>query len=217
MRRASRWAELILVAGLILPVPKVVCGEGFASLGLGGAITQDANINGEAPAGSVTVRGNFATSFTVDGRLGYWFEGAPMLGVAGSASYYQPDVGSGDLPAVSKSDVTVVSTSLLLMARAPVLTSNEFPNGQLQPYLGVGPGVFISQVSDPGFSDTSYDFGLDVRAGMSWLFTQHVGLFGEYRLTHVTPRFEDEVLGQKVHVEVPLLTHHFLAGAMYQF
>jgi opacity protein-like surface antigen len=195
-----------LVIGVLLACSRMLWAEGFADIGVGGAITQNAKItesNGKRAEG----RAHFADSVTVGGRIGYWFEGAPLLGVAGTVSYYQPGA-SG-----STAKTEVVPLTLLAMARWPLLESNEFPNGRLQPYVGVGPGFFITDVSAPGFSDTSKEAGLDVRAGANLLFTSHVGSFVEYRLTHVGTTFRD----QGVKEETSLTTHHFLAGMAYHF
>ncbi|MGD0946627.1 MAG: outer membrane beta-barrel protein [Candidatus Binatia bacterium] len=196
-----------LVMAVLLAGPRMLWAEGFADIGVGGAITQNAQITTENNGNRAEGRAHFADSVTVGGRIGYWFEGAPLLGVAGTVSYYQPGA-SG-----STAKTEVVPLTLLAMARWPVLESNEFPNGRLQPYVGVGPGFFITDVSAPGFSDTSKEAGLDVRAGVHWLFTSHVGSFVEYRLTHVGTTFRDQ--GERV--ETSLTTHHFLTGMAYHF
>jgi opacity protein-like surface antigen len=202
------WAGLVI--GILLAGSKTLWGEGFADIGVGAAITDDANVTEQSAKGVVAKRSDFGTSFAVATRIGYWFEGAPLLGVAASVSYYQTDV---DLPSVSRANLTVIPLSLLAMARWPVLVSDEFPNGRLQPYVGVGPGLFITDVSPQGFSDTSHDIGLDVRAGGTWLLTSHVGWFVEYRYTHVSPSFMDRGIQE----ETGLATHHFLSGAAYHF
>jgi len=188
----NSWIAVSLLAGILLMAPRMLWAEAFADIAAGGAITQHANVTIQAS----TVRAKPPSAVSVGGRLGYWFESTPVFGLAGSVSYYSPGR-------------NVVPLSLLLMARVPVLTSEEFPNGQLQPYLGVGPGVFIF--------DTAADVGMDVRAGMSWLFTPHIGLFGEYRLTAVSTTSNVEVMGQQAQEDISLYTHYFLAGLAYHF
>lgn len=206
MTRTGSRVGVSLVMAVLLAGPRMLWAEGFADIGVGGAIKQNAKItesNGNRPEGRV----HFADSVTVGGRIGYWFEGAPLLGVAGTVSYYQPGA-SG-----STAKTEVVPLTLLAMARWPLLESTQFPNGRLQPYVGVGPGFFITDVSAPGFSDTSKEAGLDVRAGASLLLTPHVGWLVEYRLTHVGTTFHDQ--GERV--ETSLTTHHFLTGMAYHF
>lgn len=186
-------------------------------------------------------RGDFATSPSVGGRAGYWFEGEPWFGLAATVSYFQPDVRPKGVENADRADLTVIPLSLLVMARASLLTSKEFSHGRLQPYVGVGPGLFISHVSgklasgEPDFSDTSTDLGLDFRLGLAWEFAQHFALFGEYAYTHVNPTFSSthtetkaiDVQGASGTIntdasvrrenETDIGTHRFLAGVSYRF
>jgi hypothetical protein len=154
-------------------------------------------------------------SDTISGglRVGYWFESARWLGLAVDASYFTPD-----------SDVTVVPISALLMLRLPLFRSNAFPAGRLQPYVAGGPGMFVSTFSgdlgeDLGgkTSDTSVDLGLDVRGGITFLFTKQFGIFAEYRMTRVSPEWQLQVLDLDTTVKTDLVTHHLIGGITFRF
>ena len=75
------------------------------------------------------------------------------------------------------------------MFRLPLLDSLEFPKGRLQPYLGVGPGFFVTsvKVDVPGLGEQSTDWqfevGADVRAGVAFMITLAFGTFIEGRYT----------------------------------
>jgi opacity protein-like surface antigen len=253
------WSYVVLAFGLLVVTPRASRAEGFVDLTVGGAVTQDANgtqkkntnaeygvpvnnvvsIQHVTVSSSSTAREDFATSPSVGGRAGYWFESEPWFGLAATVSYFQPDVRPKGVENAERADLTVVPLSLLLMARASLLTTKEFPHGQLQPYIGVGPGLFISHVSgklapgEPDFSDTSTDLGLDFRLGLAWQFAAHFALFGEYAYTHVSPTFSSTHT-ESVNVPVPggtintdasvrretetdIGTHRFLAGLSYRF
>lgn len=154
-------------------------------------------------------------SDTISGgfRVGYWFEGAPWLGLAVDASYFTPD-----------SDVSVVPVSALLMLRLPLFRSTKFPGGRLQPYIAGGPGLFVSTFSgdlgeDLGgkASDTSIDLGLDVRAGITFLLAKQFGFFVEYRMTRVSPEWNFRVLDLDTTVKTDLLTYHLIGGVTFRF
>ena len=51
-------------------------------------------------------------------------------------------------------EIDVIPISPLLMLRAPLVTDEEFPNGRLQPFVGVGPGIFVSLVDFDGATTT---------------------------------------------------------------
>jgi opacity protein-like surface antigen len=90
------------------------------------------------------------------------------------------------------------------------------PKGKVQPYVGAGPGLFITHASaDLGegvhFSDTVADLGFDGRAGIAWKVAEKWGVFTEYRFTHVKTEFSD--LG--ISAETVLNTHYLLAGVRF--
>jgi hypothetical protein len=209
----------------LLPVLLVICSvlslgatrswaEGFVDLSAGVAMTRNADVTVRTGGESQDVSGDFGTSVTAGGRFGYWFDALPWLGVAGTVSFYQPDarVGTG----VPRNNLTIIPLTALIMARSAWMVSNEFSHGQLQPYAGVGPGVFIAQFSD-GYSDTSTDVGVDFRLGALFLFTPHIGVFTEYRFTHVTPTFKDRVNGEDVYRDTTIDDHQILGGVSFHF
>src|SRR4030042_1596756 len=78
----------------------------------------------------------------------------PVPALAVDASYFKTD---SDWPKGAK--YHVVPISVLLMVRAPLNVTQEFPNGRFQPYLGIGPSLVYSRAKSGGASDTSFDVG----------------------------------------------------------
>jgi opacity protein-like surface antigen len=217
---AQLFGELLLLAFVLTILPARSKAEPFADLGLGVAVTQDEEVKDLATGGKMNAQ--FNTSFSISARGGYWFDGLPWLGVAGSVSYYQPDVKdkSCEGEECEKDDLTVIPLSVLLMARAPLMTSSEYPNGQLQPYIGLGPGLFICDLSPPKENgvqvDTAMEIGLDARLGVAYAFTPRWGLFGEYAFEYTAPRFTFKS-EENPSYDTELATHRFLLGARYTF
>lgn len=234
MTRTTLFGMALLMLGLLTMVPTLVSAEGFIDLYGGVASTQDADVSVEerspffAPA-EVSRNVDFDTSITFGGRFGYWFESAPWLGLALDVSTFQAEG--------KNVDITLFPVSPLLMVRLPLLTSDEFPKGQLQPYVGVGPGLFISDFEvdfrptvEEKVSEWIVDVGLDARAGLAWQIHRRFALFGEYRFTHVNLEFEEEgcltfacafvpfaAEATKRTAETTLDTHHFLIGVSFRF
>ena len=225
------------VFGLILPVAAMTMviddarAEGFADVRIGGAITPNTN-------GSVTIGGvaspsgpiEFKSGVSVGIRGGYWLDSVPWLGFAFDLSYFDPDEDVSVLPV--KLDVFPISA--LLMLRYPLLKSDAYPRGRLQPYAGVGPGAFVThaklKLKDVGapenFSDTTVNLGLDVRGGVNFHFAtpnagplETLAIFLEYRFTHFEPSdFKDSVGGVPIELEADQLdTHHIVAGVGFYF
>jgi hypothetical protein len=186
----------------------------MADLYFGGNITTRADAEARTLSRTKTTV-EFDTAATYGGRLGYWFEGLPWLGLALDVSFFQPHP-----------DLSVIPVSVLLMLRYPIWPSEVAPDGQLQPYLGIGPGVFISHVEsgtglNPAlpstFSETSVQPGLDLRAGLAWQFHKSFAIYGEYRFTYAKPQFEGDIPVPNATLDTTVSSHHFLVGISYRF
>lgn len=201
------------VLGLLLLVVAPASAEWFGDLWAGGSRTQSEDLKVSILDVTVTDEVDYSNTFTVGLRVGYWFDSAPWLGLALDLSYFRPDP-----------DVTVFPVSALLLLRVPLLTSEEFPSGRIQPYIGGGPAMFASSFagdlgSDLGgrTSDTSFDIGLDARAGITFLFTPDFGIFFEYRMTRVSPEWNLRVLDMDATVKTDLNSHHVVGGITFRF
>jgi opacity protein-like surface antigen len=145
-------------------------------------------------------------------RVGRWLDNlqVPWLGVAFDVSYFRP-----------APDVQTIPLSLLLMARYGFLKDDEFPGGRLQPYVGLGPGFFISNASGAvGFQevdDTSRNIGLDARVGLALRIDENWAAFTEYRFTHFSPSWSVDVFGGKADASTSFNTHHIVLGVSYRF
>jgi opacity protein-like surface antigen len=193
---------------------------------LGAAITDGSAVKAEAfyPEESASEKTSYDTSFTFGGRIGYWPDLFQYFGFAWDMSYFQADS--------EKVDFTIVPLSLLFMFRWPLLTSDDYPHGKIQPYLAGGPSVIYYDMSvdfrptvSKKVSDWSFDTGWDLRAGLLYQFHKNFALFGEYRYTHYKINYKDEtdawILGfepsTRLKVDTTLDTHHFLTGISFRF
>jgi opacity protein-like surface antigen len=109
------------------------------------------------------------------------------------------------------------------LLRAPLLKSPEFPNGRLQPYLRVGPALFVANANDSfnfdpsNQSDSDTSVGFKLGTGVAWLFTKNIGVFGEYRYLHFTPEFTFRDDGTTANVSTSINTHSLLVGVTFRF
>lgn len=147
---------------------------------------------------------------TVGGRLGRWFTPIDYVDFGVFAD-------SGAVLAEDhKVDLVAVPTTLLFLARVPLLRSPPFPEGRLQPYLGAGPSVVWSRVDHDVDHDDTTNAGADVRAGAAWMLWRLFGVFAEYRYTYFDPKYGD-LDGRKVTFSNDLSIHHLLFGATFRF
>ena len=199
------------------PQTKTRRGGVFSDLYVGAAVTSDApyKVDGVTQEPGVLCGSKCGTAKSPIGglRVGYFFERFPWLGVAGDISYFIQAWGIQ-----SAYEITSIPISALVMFRLSLIKSPEHPNGRAQPYLAVGPSLFISSAelaSGWAFlgtghvdTDTSVDPGLDARFGMRLVASDWISVVLEYRLTFVSPSWHVE--GHRV--ETQLRTNHFIIG-----
>jgi hypothetical protein len=210
-RQSASVAGALLCALCLLATP--ASAEWFADLWAGASRTESEDLKLTILDVEVSEEVDYSNTFTVGLRVGYWFDSARWLGLALDASYFRPDP-----------DLTVFPVSALVLLRLPLLTSEDFPKGRLQPYLAGGPGLFVSKLgvdlgSDFGgrANDTQLDIGLDARAGLTFLFTEDFGIFLEYRMTRVSPEWEISVPDTKANIKTDFNTHHVIGGVSFRF
>jgi opacity protein-like surface antigen len=220
-------ATLWFPALMVLAAPAEA--EWFADLYAGGAFTQKEDVEIRELGTTLTLKDiEFDNSFAIGGRAGYWFDALPFLGLGVDVSHFRPDVASqtvdatlSGLPAIATLlediDVRVVAIALDVMLRWPLMKSADFPNGRLQPYATVGPAVFITEAEVLGESDTDTSLGFKAGAGVAFLLTKHLGIFGEYRFTHFNPEFKFTSGGVSTKIETDINTHHLVAGVTFRF
>ena len=169
-------------------------------------------------------------SFVLGYRLGYWLESLPWLGLSVDISYFRPNVefdlfceGSGPCnniqPVIVREsgEFDIVPISPLLMLRIPLAADENFPKGKFQPYLAVGPSIFLSWWDFNNFDDSDAQIGLDARAGIAAMVAYNIAVFAEYRYTDAEFTFDEHVDGIQYKVETQLNTHHYTVGIFYYF
>jgi opacity protein-like surface antigen len=209
-------ARIVLsVVVIVLALAAPASAEWFGDFYLGGARTQNTKVTFKLFDEQIRQDVDTGGSISAGVRGGRWFEALPWLGVAVDVSYFSP-----------ARDATVVPLTALVMARYGFLKDDEFKEGRLQPYAGLGGGLFISRVNGTlGFadtSDTSVDMGLDVRAGVAHGFYASTSMkvfgFVEYRFTHVSPTFDIKTFsGGTTPADTTFNTHHVVIGVSFRF
>ena len=160
---------------------------------IGSAFTHDTTVRAEDEVNGTRVNDETSIdpSFALGGRLAYWIDPFPWIGLGMDFSYFRAEGG----PIVQND---VYPFSFLVMGRATLFPSRRFPYGELQPYAAVGPSaVFTDAVIDlrpdvtDRVTDSTTDLGLDARAGLAWEFVPHFALFFEYRFLYFRQRLDN--------------------------
>ena len=206
--RRSRLTLMLTFA--LLSLASTASAEWFLDGYVGASLTHKNEFTFEAFGAELERDAEFQSSAVFGVRGGRWLDGLPWLGVALDLSYFRPSA-----------DIHVFPVTALVLARYGFLPDEEFKEGRLHVYGGLGGGIFISNLD--GFigrfegSDTSVDFGLDMRLGVSYRIESNWAIFAEYRFTHVSPSFDINAFDAKTPADTTFNTSHFLLGLSYRF
>ena len=206
--RRSRLTLSLLFALLALSSP--ASAEWFLDGYVGASLTHKGEFTFEAFDAELERDAEYQSSAVFGVRGGKWLDVLPWLGVAVELSYFRPSA-----------DILVFPITALVLARYGFLRNEEFKDGRLHVYAGLGGGLFITNLD--GFigrfegSDTSVDFGLDTRLGVSYRVESNWAIFAEYRFTHVSPSLNINAFDTRSTADTTFNTSHFLLGASYRF
>ena len=218
--RQHKW--LVAAIGFLVTWGAITAGAALAEWTfdayIGRSFSPDGDVDVEDTGISASADVAVDDAYIFGGRLGYWFGFFPYLGVALDASYLTTDLDSDiDPETFDDVDLRRVPLSGLAMLRLPLLPSPAVPRGHLEPYVAVGPTLFLSNLDLDDLDDSHEDVGLDVRAGLNFRFTRALGIFAEYRLTYVEQEFKFTRQGVRSVVETDPSTHHVLGGISLRF
>lgn len=240
----TRWSSVLLLSLTLATVP---CPPAFAEVYLavfgGGAFSADTEMT---LGGSVIVdafpfsmAGTFEeaspdTSGVFGAKLGVWFDektipGPRPFGLEIEVLHYDPDlapppgeVSAQGMPVTATADLDLSVTNIAINAlyRVPkVLASEAFPQGRLQPYLGVGLALGVGKVdgslSSPGLTiadeDSEADLGIQVQGGLRYVVSKRVAIFVEYKFLHHGFAFHID----SATTEITLNSHLTLGGVAF--
>jgi len=160
------------------------------------------------PPGSMSGR-DLASSPVLGGKIGYYFPHVPWFGLELEGYYSTPHIeqqstrvsitpGSilnGVGPVAGGDAISGFSGDLFrVITVAPFNLMLRYHKTRFQPYVGIGPGIFMARVRTTitGLEGTqsSTRVGLNVKLGGEYFFTRHISGFGEVRYNYTTLNFD---------------------------
>ena len=148
------------------------------------------------PAGTKVSALNLKTSMLYGVKLGYFLESLPWLGIEGEVFNTNPHVKQQPQTVTLPSGTVLSGTTSGSLLSVLTLATNlmvRYPGASLQPYLGVGPGLFFARnhfSTGAGEASTATtQIGLNALAGVRYLATDHVAFFLEGKYSHARLNF----------------------------
>lgn len=152
-------------------------------------------------------------SITYGGKVGY-FPGHSWYGIEGEVFHTTPHIKelppTASLPADPGIHFRVTTVGVNFIAR--------YPGRTFQPYVGAGIGAGIAHIGDTATvrSDTDVAAAWNILAGLRVFVTSQIAIFGEYKYTGATFKF-DQAFGELGGFSGNYRAQHILGGLSYHF
>lgn len=229
------WALCLVVAAELLSsgFPVDSQAEWYVAGQVGYAMIRDPRntpVTGEQavtsiPNGTISSRLDFDNSLMFGAKVGYYFETLPWLGVETEVFTSSPNlkqqVVTDRAPGVGTFQYNQPGAHIQATTVAANLVA-RYQMGAFEPYVGVGPGIFFIRSSHPsygtgmsGYVDADVRPGLNTQLGLRYRLTEHVALFGEWKVNYT--RFHLEPRGPYGGVNANYLVNIFAFGVGYHF
>jgi hypothetical protein len=182
-------------------------------------LTDLGNPPGESPGAILSPRGSMsgrdlASSPVWGGKIGYYFPRVSWFGVELEAYYTTPHIeqqatrvsiipgtiinGIGPVPGGDTVD-NFSGDYFRVITIAPFNLMFRYNKARFQPYVGVGPGIFLSRIRTTvsGFEGTqsATTVGVNVKLGGEYFFTKHISGYGEVRYNYTRFNFDSNYSG----------------------
>ena len=172
-------------------------------------------------------------SFLIGAKAGYFSRSIRWFGVEAEVFHTTPHVkqqpvtttlGSGfiwsDTGTPTSNPIISPGLSFRMITLAPLNLVFRYPGHRLQPYVAVGPGIFLARLKQLGDSQSSTKLGLNSQVGLRYFMSRHWALFGEYKFNYVRLDFKETNVGRPIGLDgfdATYIAHNFVFGVGYHF
>lgn len=203
-------ATTLLLLSLFLVVPTAhgetyIAGQfGFAVPGLGGGLSDGDITSSFFLPGTTHGEFELSTSLMFGGKVGHYFNSARWIGIEAEVFHATPHIDqqvhtfqNPSVPGVTAS-ATFQGANFRVVTLAPFNLMLRYHKTRLQPYVGVGPGIFFARIKGEGLTPDSPEstsdnatLGLNAKAGFQYYVTKHLTAFAEWKFNYAHFTFDE--------------------------
>ncbi len=161
------------------------------------------------------------TSGMYGGKIGYYFPGAfNWLGVETDVYRSTPNLPAQAVMIGASGTISLPAVSHSMITWSPLVVLVRVPSGllsvPLEPYAGVGLGVFFSSLSTQSFSSSSTDVGFVSQVGVRYRITPNWAAFGEWKYNRASLSHQN-LQGTGLNVDATYSANLLSFGVAYHF
>lgn len=163
----------------------------------------NSELTGIFSPGSTISDQSLQKSILYGAKVGHYLRAVPWLGIEAevynTTPHIKQQVTTFSGPSGPVGSVELPGLHFRVLTVAPFNVMFRFPKTRLQPYVGVGPGLFFARIEDPALTSnntqSSMGFGLNAQAGVRYYITRQVALFGEGKFNYTKFSFDETPAG----------------------
>jgi len=159
------------------------------------------DITSQFPSGTTLSDLDLKESLLYGGKIGHYFQSARWFGLETEVFNTNPgikqQVQTFTAPTGSASG-TLQGAHMRVIMWAPVNFMFRYPKSRLQPYVGVGPGLFFARINgegvgaeNPTSTSSNGKIGLNAKVGVEYYMTRRVTAFAEWKYNYARFKFSE--------------------------
>jgi len=197
-------------------ISRPVFAEPYIAIYAGGALHQDVKVKDTSPSNRSFNKADVDDSFVLGGKIGYWAEFLPYFGIEAEVFYLTADMPRQDVSKegsakIIDQSIDIIDVGFNGLVRYPI----ERQNFRIEPYGGLGVGIFYAESEDrtslsSDSDDTSAAF--HVLSGTRIRLTKNIFAFVEYKYIQATSEFHE----QQIEFE-DFKIHNIYGGIEFRF
>jgi opacity protein-like surface antigen len=145
-----------------------------------------------------------SNSFAFGGKVGHYFNSVSWFGLEAEVFHTTPHI-EQQVHTIQNSSVpgptltaTLQGAHLRVLTVAPFNLMFRYNQTRLQPYIGVGPGIFFARIKGEGLAPDSPEstsdnarLGLNAKVGIEYYATKHITAFAEWKFNYAHFKFNE--------------------------
>jgi Outer membrane protein beta-barrel domain len=205
----------LAISSVTLTVPNAypetyIAGQfGVTLPGLGGGLS-DGDLTSTSLSNSFNIPGgthselDLSASLIFGGKVGHYFHSVPWLGLEAEVFHATPHI-EQQVHTLELQSVPVITGSqtfqgayFRVLTLAPFNLMFRYHKTRLQPYVGVGPGIFFARIqgegATPGSTETTSDnarLGLNAKVGLEYYVSKNLTAFVEWKFNYAHFKFNE--------------------------
>jgi hypothetical protein len=153
MQRVKRFIAVLIITGWTILTPVLAMSELDINTDLRPNLSEDEvlvlRFSGfDAKADTTISDEHFDTDSALSTEMGYWFEDIPWLGVTSETSVSGPNEVNSETSMDADTDFDPLNSFVLF----------RYPDGPLQPFVGVGPNLLVSDFASKSLDSIQHLF-----------------------------------------------------------